>query len=243
MSILDSVLQQLDGNTIGRMAQQLGATPAQTSSAVQAALPLLLGAISRNTATEGGAQSLHGAAVRDHQGVDLGSLLGGMLGGGSAPGGGGLLNGVMGALGGGSQSQSSGGGLLGTVMGAMGGGNQPSGLGMGDAILKHVLGGAQPRAAQGVANASGMDLSAVMKLLPMLAPLIMGAIGKVTQSRNLDAGGLAGMIGGDMQKIGAGQATERGFLGGVLDADGDGDVDASDLMARGSQLFSFFSRR
>lgn len=239
MSAIDLVMQHLDPATIGRMAQSLGASPQQTASAVQAALPLLMGALSRNASSSQGADALHRAVVKDHQGVDLGGLLGGLLGG---QGGGGMMDAVMGAIGGGGGQ--SGGGLLGAVMGAMGGSqSQGTSLGMGESILKHVLGGAQPRAAQGVAKASGLDLGSVMKLLPILAPIIMAALGKITQQKGLDSGGLAGVLGGDMQRMGAGQPAQRGFLGGVLDADGDGDVDAADLMARGSQLFGMFGRQ
>lgn len=277
MSVLDLVMGQLDGGTVARMSQQIGASPAQTRTAIGAALPLLIGAMQRNSSTAEGAQSLHRAVTRDHLNVDLGGLLGGILGGGGQGGGlGDLLGGVLGGgapapapasnaggfggglgdllggvLGGGAPAPASApatgglGDLLGGVLG--GGGSQPqaqsgAGLGMGEAILRHVLGGSQQRAAGGIARASGLDLGAIMKLLPMLAPLIMAALGRMTQQRGVDAGGLSGLLGGDLQRAGVGDAGSRGFMGGLLDADGDGDVDAADLMARGSQLFGAFNR-
>lgn len=276
MSVLDLVMEQLDGATVQRMSQQIGASPQQTRSAIGAALPVLLGAMQRNSSTGAGAQALHRAVTRDHLNVDVGGLLGGILGGGGGAGGlGDLLGGVLGGggapapaptsggglgdllggvLGGGrapAPAPASGGGLgdlLGGVLGAMGGGSPApapapaGGLGMGEAILRHVLGGNQQRAAGGISRASGLDMGAILKLLPMLAPLIMAALGRMTQQRQLDAGGLHGLLGGEMQRVGGGDPNSRGFLGGLLDADGDGDVDAADLLARGSQLFGGLGR-
>jgi hypothetical protein len=252
MSIFDEVLKHMDGNAIAGIAQQLGATPQQAQSAIQVALPAILGGMQRNIAN-GGADALHSAVNKDHQGVDLGGMLGSLLGAGGAGGGaGGLLSSVMGMMGGGaSQPQANAGGvggLLGSVMGMMGGGGAQqqspmASAGMG--ILKHVLGGSQQRAAQGVSQASGLSGQGSMALMAMLAPMVMGALGKMTASKGLDAGGLAGVIGGDLQRLGgeAQPAQQKGFMGGLLDADGDGDVDASDLLARGSMLMGLFGKR
>lgn len=231
MSALDAVLGQLDADTITRMAAQLGATPEQTQSAIQAALPLLMGAMQRNAATPEGAQALHHAVVRDHQDVDLSGLLGGLLGGGGGTtGDGGGLSDLMGAL-----------------AGALSGGeaqpqSQRSPLDNGTAILGHIFGAQQPRAAAGVARASGLDSGMSAQLLAMLAPMLMGALGKATQQQGLDAGGLGGMLGLEVKRMGGQGGGLQQILGSVLDKDGDGDVDASDLIAAGSGLFSQFMR-
>jgi hypothetical protein len=227
-------LGQLNPQTINQMAGQLGASPEQTQSAIQAALPMLMGAMERNASSPDGAQALFGAVKRDHQGVDLGGLLGGLLGGGGANAGG-----------------SSGlGGLLGAVMGMMGGGQQAqaapqrSPLENGVAILGHVFGQQQPRAAAGVAKASGLDMGSAAQLLAMLAPMLMGALGQQTQAKGLDAGGLAGMLGKDVERATGGNAGGlHSMLGSMLDTDGDGDVDAADLLKHGSGLLNSFMRR
>jgi hypothetical protein len=230
MSALEDVLRTLGPDTIQQLSGRIGASPQQTQSAIQAALPLLMGAMSRNAATPQGAEALHRAAVRDHANNDPMALLGGLLGGGNAGGGG--MGDMLGALG----------GLLG------GGGGAPAarqrapiddGLG----ILGHVLGGAQQRAAGGVARAGGIDAGSATQLMAMLAPLIMSALGRNAQQRGLDAGGLAGLLGNDMARLGGGNPGSRGFLGNVLDADGDGDVDAADLLQRGAGLLGAFMRR
>lgn len=236
MNALDSLLGQLGPDTIQRMAAQLGATPQQTQSAIQAALPMLMGAMQRNASTSQGAEALHRAVTRDHQGVDLGGLLGGLLGGGGTGGGMGDL------LGGGGL-----GGLMGAVMGAMGGG-QPQGaqrspLDNGAAILGHVFGQAQPRAAAGVARASGLDSGAAARLMAMLAPMLMGTLGQATQTQGLDAGGLSDLLGQVTRGFGGQGGGVPKAVGSLLDSDGDGDVDAQDLLAAGSKMFGSFMQR
>lgn len=79
-SILDLLGSQLDASTLARLGDQVGATPEQTSAAVSAALPALLGQLQRNSSTPQGAAALGSALDRDHDGSildNLGSLLGG----------------------------------------------------------------------------------------------------------------------------------------------------------------------
>src|SRR5262249_23675914 len=68
--------------------------------------------------------------------------------------------------------------------------SNPQGAG----ILRHVLGDAQPMAQQGIAQASGLGAGQAGTLLTMLAPLVMGAIGRQQRSLGLDANGIAGML-------------------------------------------------
>lgn len=84
-SLAEELFQQLQGAPLQQVSQQLGAGQMQTAGAVSAALPLLLGALGKNAAQPQGAQALFGALQKDHAGLDLGSVLGAVLGGGSAP--------------------------------------------------------------------------------------------------------------------------------------------------------------
>lgn len=103
-SLAASLFQQLQqGQGLQQVSQQLGIEPAQASSAVGAALPLLLGAMGRNAQQPEGADALLGALQRDHApaaggGFDLGGLLGSVLGGGggNATNGAGILGHVFG---------------------------------------------------------------------------------------------------------------------------------------------------
>lgn len=105
-SLAATLFQQLQqGQGLQQVAQQLGVEPAQASTAVQSALPLLLGALGQNASSPQGAQSLLNALQRDHAptaagggGFDLGGILTAVLGGtgGQATNGGGILGHVFG---------------------------------------------------------------------------------------------------------------------------------------------------
>lgn len=73
---------RLQGAPTQQIAQQLGVSPTQASSAIGAVVPLLLGALGHNASQPQGAQALFGALQNDHTGMDLGSVLGSVLGGG-----------------------------------------------------------------------------------------------------------------------------------------------------------------
>lgn len=44
-SLFDQLSQHVNADTIGQIANQIGATPGQTQAAVSAAMPMLLGAL------------------------------------------------------------------------------------------------------------------------------------------------------------------------------------------------------
>ncbi len=236
--ILDLLAQNLNGAPMGQIAQAIGADEATTRRAVGAALPALLTGLDRNTNAPGGAQALAGAVQRDHDGSlldNLGGFLTQMQGGGAQAGGGGI-GGALGSMLGGA----GGGGALGGILGSLMGGKATDGGG----ILGHILGGQQPQVEQGVAEASGLNMSQVTKLLPILAPIVMAAIGKYMSSRNAGPADLSGAL--SQEATVARQAAPTGVLGaltGFLDADGDGKI-SDDLMARAGQagLGSLFGR-
>ena len=72
--LLEMLSSQLGGDTAQRIGARLGADPNATQSALSAALPLLMGALARNSANPSGAESLHGALHRDHDGGVLDNL-------------------------------------------------------------------------------------------------------------------------------------------------------------------------
>lgn len=113
------------------------------------------------------------------------------------------------------------GSILDDVAGYLGGGQSADG----NAILGHVLGTRQQTVQQGLGQATGLDASKAGMLLSMLAPLVMGALGKTARERGLDPGGLAGMLGGEQQRAAqTAPAGVMGMLGKLLDRDGDGSV-------------------
>ncbi|MDT0630570.1 DUF937 domain-containing protein [Rubrivirga sp. S365] len=95
----------------------------------------------------------------------------------------------------------------------------------GGGILGHVLGGERPQVEQGVAQASGLDMGQISKLLPLLAPIVMAALGRQKRQGGLDGGALSSMLGHEATR--ARQAAPSGVLGalsGFLDRDGDGSI-------------------
>ena len=65
MSLLDSLTQQLmTANNLQALSKQLGVNESQASSAIAAALPMLVGAMARNTASQQGAHNTADAVHR-----------------------------------------------------------------------------------------------------------------------------------------------------------------------------------
>jgi hypothetical protein len=76
-SAFETVMQQVGGANLSRISQQIGADEATTQTAVQAALPMLLGGLARNSARPEGAASLNSALNEHVGGLDnVNSLLG-----------------------------------------------------------------------------------------------------------------------------------------------------------------------
>ena len=68
MALLDMLGQQLQGNTLNQISQQLGTDEGTTAKAVSLALPMLVGGLARNAATDQGAAALDQALTKDHDG-------------------------------------------------------------------------------------------------------------------------------------------------------------------------------
>jgi hypothetical protein len=113
------------------------------------------------------------------------------------------------------------GSLLDDVAGFLGQGQ----TGMGAAILGHVFGANQGNVAAGLSQATGLDTGKAGQLLMMLAPLVMGALGRQASQQGLDADGIAGALQRSHAQAQA-QAPSGlgGILSGLLDQNNDGNV-------------------
>ena len=207
-SMVDELMGQLQGAPMQQMAQQLGANSQQIQSAVGAALPLLLGALGNNAAQPQGAAALFGALQRDHTPA--------------APQGLGGLGDLLGSVLGGASGGSVGAGGLG-------------GLGNGAAILGHILGGNQQRAESQLGQATGLGNNAG-QLLAMLAPIVMSFLANRVQAGNLDASSLGQTLGRERAQTQQQGGLGGGLLGSLLDQNGDGQLDAGDLLKLGAGL-------
>ncbi|MBL7774520.1 MAG: DUF937 domain-containing protein [Saprospiraceae bacterium] len=88
----------------------------------------------------------------------------------------------------------------------------------GAGILGHILGDRQEAAAQQISQNSGLNVGQIMKLMPILAPIVMGVLGRAKNSGGLDLGGLASILMGSAQNAQAGGFGDLigSVLGGVL---------------------------
>lgn len=186
--IMEALAGQLGGSTTRQLSHALGgADETKVNTAIAAALPILMGALAKNSSQGSGAGSLASALDRDHDGSVLDDLAGFL---GNAP-----------------QAESSGG-----------------------AILGHLLGGRQERSAGAVSKMSGLDKDQAARILMMLAPVVLGYLGKQKRQQNLDAGGLAGLLAGERKRVEQVEPAAGSLLSSLLDQDGDGDM--TDDLAR-----------
>jgi len=199
VNMFDMIKGAAGGMVMKQVAQQFGLNGNQAEGALRALLPAVSGGLKRNSAQEGG------------------------------------LQGLMSALQGGSHDR-----YL----------DDPSHLGRpetvqdGNAILGHLLGSKDMsrQVASHAAQKTGIDAGILKQMLPMVAAMAMGSLSKQSKEPSVaDAlmgalsggggqssggGGLAGMVGsmlgGSKQQAPSGGGINLGMLGGLLDADGDG---------------------
>ena len=188
--LLEMLAQAMGGPTLGTISRQIGADEDSTAKAVSAALPILVGAMDRNSDKPGGAESLFNALGRDHDGSILDDI-GGFLGGAQS--------------------------------------------GPGDAILGHVLGGKRKSVESGLSRMSGLDLGSIAKLLPILAPIVMGMLGRTQRQKGFDAGGLSEFLTGERKRAASRNPAAVDILGDLLDTDNDGQV-VDDVVKLGTSL-------
>ena len=71
---LEALLGLLQGQDLGKLAEQVGGNEGQVKNGVMAALPAMLTALSKNTGTEKGAEELNNALETKHDGSILNNL-------------------------------------------------------------------------------------------------------------------------------------------------------------------------
>jgi hypothetical protein len=196
-SILEMLNQQLGGDAVQQISQQLGVDTQTANNAISAALPMLLGGLANNTANPQGADALASALSRDHDG--------------------GIFDNLMGFL-----------------------GNGTGNLGSGASILGHIFGNKTDAMSNVLSRSTGMNLGSAVNLLSILAPLVMGALGRMQRQQGLDSGGLANILGSERSRM---EQSAPGFGGltRILDLDGDGSV-IDDLPQLAGMLSRFFGR-
>ncbi|MBC7798244.1 MAG: DUF937 domain-containing protein [Pyrinomonadaceae bacterium] len=188
--MFNELLGQLTGaNQVNQISQTLGAEPSMVNSAIQMALPTIIGAMANNASNP----QVTNAITQDN---------------------GGILDNLGGFLGNPTQAANVGGGLLGSL-----------------------LGNNQGQVASQISQQSGLNMGQTAGLLTMLAPIVLGYLGRQQTNQNLDAGGIGSMLNGYNQQ--AQQSPMGGMMGAMLDRNNDGSV-VDDLA---SMAMGYFSKR
>ena len=178
-ALLEILAGSLGRGAVDQISSKLGLNPTTTGTIVQAALPMLVSALARNSSSPQGASALQSALSKDHDGS--------------------VLNDVLGFLGSSQQ-------------------------GPGAGILRHVLGDQQSNVQSTIGQAAGGDGAQAGQVLEMLAPLVMGALGKKTAQDGLDAGGISQFLQGEAQAVQQPRPDLMGSILGMLDQNKDGNV-------------------
>ena len=127
---------------------------------------------------------------------------------------------------------------IGDILGAVLGGGQSrqtDGLGQ----LGHIFGGRQQQAVSGLGQATGLGSDKAQTLLKILAPIVMAYLAKrmfaggEAQAAQPSADLLGSILGQEQQQVRQQGGLGGGLLGAVLDQDGDGDLDISDMLKAG----------
>jgi hypothetical protein len=234
-SLFDTLNQQLSPDVIKGMSRQIGADEAQTQQAVSTLLPMMVGGLAKNANTPEGSEKLSRAVDNDHDGSLLEQMTQNLSRGD-----------VMGQRSSDPdlERQQNSGGISDTLSGLLGGNlsslfSSPFGNSSATSratnfsgILNNVFGNQNVGSVQqGVSQATGLESGKVGSLMAMLAPMVMGALGKVKQQEGLDSRGLARVLDDERQDIER-QVPEASGLSRFLDSNGDGKIDMKDDIAK-----------
>lgn len=187
-SVMQLLMSQLASGGMSQISKQVGVDEAQAQQAVGMALPMLIGALNRNTSSsESGAEALANALRRDHNGS--------------------IFEDLPQAI------------------------QREETIQDGSAILGHVFGDRRGGIERSVSRATNLDSGQVAQIFSMLAPVVLGGLGRMQREKDLDAQGVSAMLQEERSTV---ERTSSG-LTKLLDMDGDGDV-SEEIISLGSSL-------
>ena len=187
-SIIELLLSQLGTGGANQISEKLGIDEGKAQQVIGMALPMLIGALNRNTSSsKSGAEALTNAIQRDHDGS--------------------ILDNISQAI------------------------TKRETVEDGSAILGHVFGDNSSGIMDSVSRATNIDSAQVSQIFAMLAPLVLGALGKIQRNKNLNADGVSSLLQEERKTV---EKTSSG-LTQLLDMDGDGDV-SDEIISLGANL-------
>ena len=113
--------------------------------------------------------------------------------------------------------------------------------GEGDGILGHIFGNKRQNIERNVSEACGVDQGGTSKIFKILAPMVLGALGKQQRQNNWGPNDLSSSLLKSQKQFTNDAPDEMGIVGKLLDRDGDGKV-ADDVASIGLKLLSGFFR-
>lgn len=226
-ALLDMLSQQLRPNTVRMISDKVGADEATTVRAIRASMPVLLGALAHNAnQSQSSAQTLAKALDRDHDGS--------------------LLDNLDEVL----SRTARGGGMMGDA-----GSGVPNGISVDrqtvatGEMLQHIFGARRSEVELGISRASGMDVRKISQLLEVLAPIVLGALGRVKRDQGLNHDQIASLLNKERATVERETSgTERGDLIRFLDIDDEGQVadevaDIGDRLVKSNAMNRLFGER
>lgn len=201
-ALIDLLARYLTGDTVRHLSDQVGGDFTSTQKAIAAAIPLLIGGLARDAnSSQNRAQALQQALEKDHDGSLLDSLDD-------------LLD------------RSAGGrSLMDAASGYVGGYEIDRRAADGEGILRHILGDRRPAVENGISRASELDVRKVALLMPILAIIVMSALGRMQREQNLDPDGIARLLNRERAQVERERpGVKSGGLMDYLDSDDDGEV-------------------
>jgi hypothetical protein len=237
-SIFDMFASQVGDGQLDQIAKQLGADKAQTRDAISMTLPALIEALGRKAEEAGGAEDLHsklGQASQANRG-NAGSMLdqlNDILGQSSPPAGRSAPELQQ-------QQRPSNDDILPPTSAPTSrttsnppaqrqpAPKAPSSL---PDIFGELLGNKQGKVSDAVSKTSGLNKEQAGSLISILGPILSGMLGSQAAEKKMSPTDLTEMLRQDRAKVQ--QAPGGTLVGKMLDQDGDGDFDMSDMMKLG----------
>ncbi|HET9886188.1 MAG TPA: DUF937 domain-containing protein [bacterium] len=105
-------------------------------------------------------------------------------------------------------------------------------------ILNHIFGNRRPAVEQSLGRSTGLNSRSMGLLLMMLAPIVLAHLGKMRRQQNMNETDLKQTLDDEHDEMFKNQPHTTSSVSSMLDADGDGDVDLSDLTKAGSGLLN-----
>ena len=135
------------------------------------------------------------------------------------------------------------GSILDDLMGALGGGQSADlGAAISGGILRRIFGNQTSQVGAQLGAQTGLDSGRMLQLLALLAPIVMGALGRRQREQGLDTGGLSDLLRGEHAQVHQAAPGLGGLLTSILDGNHDGSMMDDAARMGGDLLGGFFKR-